>query len=192
MIGFQFKFPKKGNRMSNTAAVILVCFAAIIAVSLFIYMIYGHKESSMYKVAKTILIAAVALIVVYVICTFALVQHGQEPNGKGIPYKVLYDDDPLYVHLVKHHCPQCGSRLTIGYDGIIVHSASPEAKNYDFSTANDVSFKGNLEFRKCHFACPNCGFAIPFPEMRKLEREQKKLEKEQKKLEKSENRDDDG
>ena len=47
---------------------------------------------------------------------------------------------------------------------------SPEAKDYDFEFGETVH-KGDVEFRKCYFKCPKCGFTIPFDEMEKLEKQ---------------------
>ena len=76
----------------------------------------------------------------------------------------------FYVHWKKHFCLECGTRLKIAYDSIIINSDSPEAECYDFSTvAGDLKLSGDVEFRTSYFKCPNCKFTITFDEMKKIE-----------------------
>lgn len=83
--------------------------------------------------------------------------------------KYIYDANPFYVHLKKHFCPICGSKLELRYVSRIVNSKSPEAKDYDFSVG-DTFFVGNVEFRTRFFHCLNCQIDISIQEMKKYEK----------------------
>lgn len=87
--------------------------------------------------------------------------------------KYIYDANPIYVHLKKHYCPQCGERLELRYVSKIVNSKSAEAKNYDFSVG-DTFFVGDVEFRTRYFYCPKCDLEISFKAQKKYEKEQKR------------------
>ena len=87
--------------------------------------------------------------------------------------KYIYDANPIYVHLKKHYCPQCGERLKLRYVSKIVNSKSAEAKNYDFSVG-DTFFVGDVEFRTRYFYCPSAIFEISFKAQKKYEKEQKR------------------
>lgn len=50
--------------------------------------------------------------------------------------KYISDANPFYVHLKKHVCPKCGSKVELRYVSKIVNSKSPEAKDYDFSVGD--------------------------------------------------------
>lgn len=74
----------------------------------------------------------------------------------------------LYSRLKKHYCPECGSKVELGYISKIVNSNSPEAKNYDFSSG-DTFLCGDVEFRTRCFYCSNCKANISFKEMKDYE-----------------------
>lgn len=60
--------------------------------------------------------------------------------------KYISDANPFYVHLKKHVCPKCGSKVELRYVSKIVNSKSPEAKDYDFSVGDTfLSEMLNLE-----------------------------------------------
>ena len=82
--------------------------------------------------------------------------------------KYSYMGNPIYTHLKKHYCPNCGEKLEIGSIKTIVNSRSPEARNYDLS-CGDSTLIGNIEFYTAAFHCPQCLRDIPFKEMRRLE-----------------------
>ena len=46
---------------------------------------------------------------------------------------------PIFLHLKKHYCPACNSKLKPTKVAKVVNSKSEEAKNFDFS-AGDASF----------------------------------------------------
>lgn len=83
--------------------------------------------------------------------------------------KCLYDANPFYVHMKKHFCPECGSRLVIRHMSEIVNSESPEARDYDFSVG-DTNLVGDVEFRKKYFYCSQCELEISFRKMKLIER----------------------
>ena len=87
--------------------------------------------------------------------------------------KYIYDANPFYVHLKKHVCPKCGSKVELRYVSKIVNSKSPEAKDYDFSVG-DTFFVGDVEFRTRYFYCPKCLLDISFQEMKKFEKGNRK------------------
>lgn len=82
--------------------------------------------------------------------------------------KYIYNANLFYVHLRKHFCPKCKTRLEVGYTSKIVNSQSPEAKNYDFSLC-DTYLVGDVEFRTKHFYCPKCKQNISFQQMKRYE-----------------------
>ena len=57
----------------------------------------------------------------------------------------------------EHHCPECGQSLEVACMEKVVNSASPEAKDYDFSmTGCRGVFVGNVLFRIRCFYCTSC------------------------------------
>lgn len=64
-------------------------------------------------------------------------------------------ESPIFVYFRKHYCPCCGERLLRQKVSRIVHSDSPEAKDYDFEIA-DITVKGNVKFTHIAFHCPIC------------------------------------
>ncbi len=83
--------------------------------------------------------------------------------------KYIYNENPLYVHLKKHFCPQCNTKVELKYKSKIVNSNSPEAKQYDFSLG-DTFLVGDVEFRTRYFYCPQCKLDISFQQMKRYER----------------------
>lgn len=88
--------------------------------------------------------------------------------------KYISDASPFYVHLKKHVCPKCGSKVELWYVSKIVNSKSPEAKDYDFSVG-DTFFVGDVEFRTRYFYCPKCMLDISFQKMKKIEKSKRKM-----------------
>ncbi len=64
-------------------------------------------------------------------------------------------DNPFYVFLKKHYCPECGNRLLRKKVSKIINSQSPSAKKYDFEVA-DISVKGDMNFVHIEFYCRQC------------------------------------
>ena len=64
-------------------------------------------------------------------------------------------ESPFFVYFKKHYCPCCGNRLVRQKVSKVIHSASEEAKNYDFEVA-DITFKGYMKFTHIEFHCPVC------------------------------------
>ena len=62
---------------------------------------------------------------------------------------------PFFVYFRKHFCPNCGNKLQREKVTVLVHSASEEAKNYDFDIA-DTTVKGYAKFIHLEFLCPVC------------------------------------
>ncbi len=83
-------------------------------------------------------------------------------------------DSPIFC-LKKHYCPLCNQRLEKIKLETIVNSASPEAKNYDFSNAGgDTYLIGNIKFIKTAFRCNQCGKTYSIYELKKAEKASKK------------------
>lgn len=108
-------------------------------------------------------------------CTGQINNFGEDTKMKNkIPVHYVYNINPFYVHWKKHFCPECGTRLKMAYDSVIVNSNSPQAKDYDFSiAAGDSKLTGDVEFRTSFFQCPKCNLRIPFDEIKKIEKSQK-------------------
>lgn len=86
--------------------------------------------------------------------------------------KYIYDANPFYIHLKKHFCPQCNTKLKLSYIRKIINSKSPEAKKYNFSIG-DTYLVGNVEFRTRCFYCPKCNRNISILDIKKFERRMK-------------------
>ena len=76
---------------------------------------------------------------------------------------------PLFVHLKKHHCPDCNSLLNKIKVSKIVNSESSEAKDFDFETLDNFMI-GNVKFIWTEFKCPRCGKQINVEEMKQIEK----------------------
>ncbi|MBQ4283924.1 MAG: hypothetical protein IJB96_08370 [Lachnospira sp.] len=79
-----------------------------------------------------------------------------------------------------HNCFSCGCILEKKRREAVVHSNSPEAKNYDFGIG-DTYLVGYVRFITFYFQCPSCGRSYEIRELINLEREQKRKEKKGKK-----------
>ena len=71
---------------------------------------------------------------------------------KGHSFKC---EDPFFVYLKKHYCPQCGRRLVIKKVSEVICSDSQAAKGRDFEIA-DITVRGNVKFTHIEFFCENC------------------------------------
>ena len=71
----------------------------------------------------------------------------------GIKYK---NRDVVYISFKKHFCPECSARLKTVKVSKIVNSNSPEAADFDFSSSNQMVFKGDVKFVWKEFECPEC------------------------------------
>lgn len=87
--------------------------------------------------------------------------------------KYIYKANPIYVHLLKHFCPQCGNRTKVSYISKTVNSKSEEARDYDFSIV-DTFYTGDVEFRTQCFYCELCDTNISVEEMKAFEAQKKK------------------
>lgn len=79
---------------------------------------------------------------------------------------------PVFVHLKRHPCPDCGTVLKPVKVSETVNSKSPEAKDHDFSNG-DTFLTGNVKFIRTGFACPGCGKHYSVAEIRDRERSRK-------------------
>ncbi|NTW95539.1 MAG: hypothetical protein HGB31_02845 [Erysipelotrichaceae bacterium] len=90
---------------------------------------------------------------------------------------------PFYVNIKKHYCPDCHSLLSKTKVSKIVNSKSPEAKEYDFSSAGGEGYMfGDVKFIWTEFKCPSCGKQISISDMKKIERHIRKVGPRFKKL----------
>ena len=80
--------------------------------------------------------------------------------GKSVEY--IYPVNPFYVHLKKHFCPKCGTRMIVQYNTAI-------ANNKKFSSIGFTHFFGDVEYRTPYFHCKSCGFDISVQDMKKTE-----------------------
>ncbi len=71
---------------------------------------------------------------------------------KGYSFKC---EDPFFVYLNKHYCPQCGRRLVTKKVSEAIHSDSEGAKGRDFEVA-DITVKENMKYTHIEFFCENC------------------------------------
>lgn len=90
----------------------------------------------------------------------------------NIAVKYVYDANPFYVRWKKHFCPNCHHKLELKHKIELVDSASPQAKNYDFSVS-DTRLKGLVEFRIGYLYCQNCNLSTSFKEMKYHEKTKK-------------------
>ncbi|MBQ4282905.1 MAG: hypothetical protein IJB96_03145 [Lachnospira sp.] len=85
-----------------------------------------------------------------------------------------------WFYLKKQHiCFNCGCVLEKRRREVVVHSASLEAKNYDFEVAGSYAY-GNIKFITFYFGCSNCGRSYEIRELINLEREQKRKNRKSK------------
>ena len=76
----------------------------------------------------------------------------------------------------QHTCFDCNGILATLRKEVVVHSESPEAKNYSFEVGGSVPY-GNIKFTTFFFQCSSCGRAYEIRELINLEREHKRKNK---------------
>lgn len=82
----------------------------------------------------------------------------------------------IYVHVLKHNCPQCGKQLKVRYESKIVNSNSEEAKNYNFSSGGgDYILSGDVDFRVPYFFCLTCQRRLSIDDIMHIEKQSKSV-----------------
>ena len=74
-------------------------------------------------------------------------------------------------------CPDCNVRMDVRYQNRAVHSSSPEAKNYDFSTGGDTFYVGTIDFVTNYYMCPQCDRKFTVDDVLKLQAERTRLKR---------------
>ena len=83
-----------------------------------------------------------------------------------------FNNDIIYTIFKKHNCPKCGTLLNCVKVSKIVHSKSPEAKDFNFSfSGGDGYMIGNVKFIWKEFECSNCKQHYTVNELKSIERE---------------------
>ncbi len=80
---------------------------------------------------------------------------------------------PIFLHLKKHYCPVCNSKLTPTKVSKIVNSKSEEAEKFDFS-AGDVFMCGNVKFIWTELQCNSCCCTYSIKDVKAFEKKAKK------------------
>ena len=68
-----------------------------------------------------------------------------------------------------HFCPKCSTQMEPITIRKVVHSSSPEAKQYDFRIKRDTHLVGNIEFSWKELKCPCCDCQMTIEEMKEVE-----------------------
>lgn len=91
--------------------------------------------------------------------------------------QTIYNENLFYIFLRKHYCPECNSKLIIGYNSEYINPKSPEGKR--IRSFGEVTYitKSDVEIRTCFFECSKCDFKIGFKEMKELEKLRKAKKK---------------
>ena len=79
---------------------------------------------------------------------------------------------PIFLHLKKHYCPACNSKLKPTKVSKVVNSKSDEAEKFDFS-AGDVFMCGNIKFIWTELKCMDCNCTYSIKEMKAIEKNTK-------------------
>ena len=79
--------------------------------------------------------------------------------------KYIYSGNPFYIHLKKHFCPNCKSRLKRVKTTKVVNAKSFEAKKYEI----DPYTIGDVKVSIVEFFCPVCEKQISIDDMKKIE-----------------------
>ena len=74
-----------------------------------------------------------------------------------------------------HHCPKCGSTVSVKEVSQVVNLKSEEAKNFDFSPFSTSGLGGNINFIWDVFYCLKCDIQISIKEMQAYEKKQRAL-----------------
>lgn len=77
-------------------------------------------------------------------------------------------NDILYFRK-DHFCPDCRTKLEKAPVSKVVHSRSPEAKDFDFSMPGGNFAVGDIQFTWDEFECPNCKKHLTVNEMKEIE-----------------------
>lgn len=77
--------------------------------------------------------------------------------------------NPFYINFKKHYCIDCGELLEKLKVSKIVNSNSPEAKDFDFHTADNYMI-GDVKFIWMEFQCPKCKKQFTIDEMKRIEK----------------------
>ena len=83
----------------------------------------------------------------------------------GIKY---FNEDLFYVRRA-HFCPDCKAKMKTVKVSRVVNSCSSEAKDFDFSGADDTYMVGNIKFVWKEFECPSCGLHLTVQQMKEAE-----------------------
>ena len=84
-----------------------------------------------------------------------------------------YFSSPIFLHLKKHYCPACNSKLQPTKVSKVVNSKSEEAKKFDFSVG-DVFICGNIKFIWTELQCNACCCTYSINEVKTFEKNAKK------------------
>jgi predicted RNA-binding Zn-ribbon protein involved in translation (DUF1610 family) len=84
-------------------------------------------------------------------------EHGIQARGIAQAPVDHYVNKPKFFleYIKRRKCTKCGKRMFVNYRGTLVHSESPEAKDYDFSFAG-AGFSGYVDFQTAYWQCPKC------------------------------------
>lgn len=78
---------------------------------------------------------------------------------------------PVFMKWGRHACPACGGELKKIKVSRIVNSRSPEAKDFDFSSAGGDGYMiGNVKFIWTELACAACGRSYSVNEIYRAEK----------------------
>ena len=83
----------------------------------------------------------------------------------GIKY---FNKDLLYVRKA-HFCPDCKTKMKTVKVSRVVNSRLPEAKDFDFSSADGTYAVGKIKFVWKEFECPSCGLHLTVQQMKEAE-----------------------
>ena len=84
---------------------------------------------------------------------------------------------PIFLHLKKHYCPACNSKLKPTKVAKVVNSKSEEAKNFDFSSGNGY-LVGNVKFIWTELYCGRCDKSFSINSIYQAEKQVKKAGRE--------------
>jgi predicted RNA-binding Zn-ribbon protein involved in translation (DUF1610 family) len=76
-------------------------------------------------------------------------------------------NNPFYVNLKKHYCPNCGRLMHKIKLSRIINSQSSEAGNFDFHNVDNYMV-GNVKFIWTEFKCSKCENQLTIDSMRRI------------------------
>ena len=85
-------------------------------------------------------------------------------------------DNPIYLFLKEHKCPNCSNKIIPKKIKKVVNSKSVEAKEFDFS-CGDSYLIGDVEFNFYVFYCGKCNKEYKINEIRNIEKGKPALNK---------------